>query len=67
MPSTPSAPRDRRVIVLLGLVVAGVLATNVMSAMVPGMDGLLASAPVIVAILVGGTALVLAGTLRRRG
>jgi hypothetical protein len=60
------APGDRRVILLLALVVAFILALNVASALVPGMDGLLASVPVIVAILVGGTVVVLLGTLRRR-
>ena len=63
---TGSAPRDRRVIIVLSLVVAIILAVNVASALVPGMDGLLASVPVIVAILVGGTVIVLVGALRRR-
>ena len=57
-----SAPRDRRVLLLLALVVAVILALNVGSALVPGMDGLLAGVPVIVAILVGGTLIVLLGT-----
>jgi hypothetical protein len=61
-----SAPRDRRVILLLVLMVAVILTSNVASALVPGMDGLLASVPVIVAILVGGTVVVLLGSLRRR-
>ena len=61
-----AAPRDRRVMLLLALVVTVILALNVASALVPGMDGLLASVPVIVAILVGGTVVVLVETLRRR-
>ena len=51
---------------LLALVVTVILVLNVASALVPGMDGLLASVPVIVAILVGGTVVVLVETLRRR-
>lgn len=61
-----TAPRDRRVMLLLALVVTVILVLNVASALVPGMDGLLASVPVIVAILVGGTVVVLVETLRRR-
>ena len=62
-----SAVRDRRVLLVLSLVVTIILTLNVASALVPGMDGLLASVPVIVAILVGGTIIVLVGALRRRG
>ena len=62
-----AAPRDRRVVLVLALVVAVILSLNVASALVPGVDGLLASVPVIVAILVGGTVVVLLATLRRRG
>ena len=47
-----TAPRDRRVMLLLALVVTVILVLNVASALVPGMDGLLASVPVIVAILI---------------
>ena len=63
---TGAAPRDRRVMLLLAVVVAAILALNVASALVPGMDGMLAGVPIIVAILVGGTVVVLLGTLRRR-
>ena len=56
---------DRRVVGLIALLVVVVLAINVVSAFVPGMDGALASAPVVVAILIGGTLLVLARSLRR--
>jgi hypothetical protein len=38
---------------------------NVVSAFVPGMDGALASAPLVVVILVGGTVFVLARAVRR--
>ena len=48
---TRSAPRDRRVMLVLAVVVTIILALNVASALVPGMDGLLATVPVIVAIL----------------
>ena len=61
-----SVPRDRRVMLLLALVVTVILVLNVASALVPGMDGLLASVPVIVAILIGGTVVVMLGTLRGR-
>ena len=62
-----ATPPDRRVLIVLSLVVTVILALNVASALVPGMDGLLASVPVIVAILVGGTIVVMVGVLRRRG
>lgn len=59
------APRDRRVVALIGALVLAILAINVVSALVPGFDGALASLPIIVMILVGGTLLILARTLRR--
>ena len=62
-----SATPDRRVLIVLSLVVTIILALNVASALVPGMDGLLASVPVIVAILVGGTIVVMVRVLRGRG
>jgi hypothetical protein len=49
---------------MAGLVVA-ILAIDVISALVPGVDGALASLPVVVLILVVGTLLILARTLRR--
>ncbi len=58
-------PRDRDVLLLLGAVVLGVLAFNVVSGLVPGLDGLLASAPVLIIGLVTVSGLVLLGTLRR--
>jgi len=59
------APRDRRVVLLIGLLVVAILVINVISALVPGMDGALASLPVVVLILVAGTLVILARTLRR--
>jgi hypothetical protein len=56
---------DRRVAGLIAALVVVVLVLNVVSAFVPGMDGALASAPVIVAILVVGTLLVLVRAVRR--
>ncbi len=59
------APRDRRVVLLIALLVVAILVINVISALVPGMDGALASLPVVVLILVAGTLVILARTLRR--
>lgn len=42
-----------------------VLAANLISGLVPPVDRLLAAAPVLVALLVLGTGLVLLGALRR--
>jgi hypothetical protein len=56
---------DRRVAMLIALLVVAVLVLNVISAIVPGMDGALASAPIIVGLLVVGTLLVLARAVRR--
>jgi hypothetical protein len=56
---------DRRVVGLIGALVAIVLVLNLVSAFVPGMDGVLASVPVVVLLLVGGTLLVLLRSLRR--
>lgn len=51
--------RDRDVLALLVGVVIAVLLANVLSAAVPGVDAVLASAPVLVIVLIAGTALVL--------
>jgi hypothetical protein len=59
------APRDRRVVLLLGALVAAVLIVNVVSAMVPGMDGALASMPIVVLILIVVTVVVLGRSIRR--
>ncbi|MFV2065138.1 MAG: hypothetical protein ACC726_16735 [Chloroflexota bacterium] len=61
----PEAPRDRRVLLLLAVLVAIVLAINLISAIVPGMDGTLASMPIVVLILVVGTIVVLVRSIRR--
>ena len=59
------APRNRRVLLLLGALVVAVLAINVVSAAVPGMDGVLASMPIVVLILVIGTIVVMGRSIRR--
>ena len=64
---TPGRVRDRDVVVLLTGVVVGVLAANLLSAAVPGLDQVLAGAPVLVLLLLGATALVLVRALRRPG
>ena len=58
-------PRDRRVVLVIGLLVVAILGINVVSALVPGIDGALASLPIVVLILVAGTVLILARSLRR--
>lgn len=60
-----AAPADRRVVGLVVLLVVAVLAVNVVSAMVPGIDAALASLPVVVLLLVVGTVLVLGRSMRR--
>jgi hypothetical protein len=57
-------PRDRRVLAVVGLVVVVLLAVSVVSAFVPGMDGALAATPIVVGLLVIGTIVVLARSLR---
>ena len=49
---------------MIALLVVAILAINVVSALVPGMDGALASMPIVVAILVGGTIVILVRALR---
>jgi uncharacterized membrane protein YccC len=58
------APRDRRVVLLIGALVLGLLAFSVISALIPDIDGTLAAAPVVVIVLVVGTVFVLARSLR---
>lgn len=57
--------RDRHVVLLMAGVVVGVLAVNLLSAAIPGLDEILARAPVLVLLLVGVTALVLVRALTR--
>lgn len=65
MTSGPRHARDRDVVLLVGLLVIGVLVLNVVSGVVPGMDALLASAPVLIVGLVLVSGVVLLVTLRR--
>ena len=65
MSRSGGAPRDRRVVLLLAALVVAVLAVNLLSALLPGLDGALASLPIVVAILVAGTVLILARSVRR--
>ena len=58
--------RDRRVLLLLALVVLVVLGADLLSALIPGMDTLLSKVPVLVIVLVAGTAVVLYWSLGRR-
>jgi hypothetical protein len=62
---TEGTPPDRRVVVLIGLLVAAVLLVSLVSALLPGVDGALASAPIIVVALVAGTVLVMVRAVRR--
>lgn len=64
MTESPRKIRDRQVLILMALVVAAVLAVNVVSGIVPGMDQLLAAAPVLLIVLVVGTGFVLYRSLR---
>lgn len=57
--------RDRDVLLLMAGLVVGVLAANLLSAAVPGLDVVLARAPVLVLVLLAGTALVLVAAFRR--
>ncbi len=50
---------------LILVLVLAVLIINVVSAMLPGVDGALASMPIVVVALVGGTLLILARALLR--
>jgi hypothetical protein len=58
-------PRARTVVLLVAALVAAVLGANLLSALIPGLDGVLASVPLIVLVLVGGTTVVLGRTLRQ--
>ncbi len=58
-------PRGRTVVLLIGVLVVLVLGVSVVSALLPGLDGLLASLPVVILGLVLGTLVILAGVLRR--
>jgi hypothetical protein len=51
---------------MIGGLVVALLAASVISALVPGIDATLAAVPVVIAILVLGTVLVLVRSLRGR-
>lgn len=57
--------RDRRVLLLLALCVAVVLGANVLSGLIPGVDSFLSHVPVLVIVLVAGTAGVLLWSVGR--
>jgi hypothetical protein len=63
---SPRKISDRRVLILMALVVAAVLVVNVLSSIIPGMDRILAVAPVLLIVLVVGTGWVLYRSLRPR-
>ena len=62
----PAAPRDRRVVLIVGTLVVIVLAAGVVSALVPGLDATFAAVPIVIAVLVIGTVVVLGRSLRAR-
>jgi hypothetical protein len=62
---TGGAPRDRRVLLIIAALVVGILLVNLVSALVPGLDGALAALPIVVLMLVVGTVVILARSLRR--
>ncbi|MEO7119256.1 MAG: hypothetical protein ABIZ34_09835 [Candidatus Limnocylindrales bacterium] len=64
--STQGSGSDRNVLLLMVGVVVIVLATNVISALVPGMDDALRGAPVLLVILVVGTLWIMYRALVRR-
>lgn len=61
------APRDRLVVLIVGGLVVGLLAFSVVSALIPDIDGTLAAVPLVIAVLVVGTVLVLVRSLRGAG
>jgi len=61
----PRQVRDRDAVLLVGLLVVGVLLLNLVSGVVPSLDALLASAPVLIVGLVLVSGVVLLVTLRR--
>jgi hypothetical protein len=56
---------DRRVVLVVGLLAIAILAASLASALVPGLDGLLAGWPIVVLLLVVGTLWVLLRALGR--
>ena len=66
MSPSPQAPRDRRVVLIVGAIVAGLLLASLVSAFVPGIDATLAAVPLIIVVLVVGTLVVLVRSVRGR-
>lgn len=64
--SAQGSGTDRDVLLLMVAVVVIVLAANVISALVPGMDDALRGAPVLLVILVVGTLWIMYRALVRR-
>ena len=58
--------RDRDVLLLMAGVVVIVLVANLLSGLIPGMDRLLAAAPILLIVLIAGTGYVLYRALRPR-
>ncbi len=67
MNSPRQAPRDRRVLFIIGALVVGLLAFSVVSALIPDIDATLAAVPLVIVVLVVGTVWVLARSVRRTG
>lgn len=65
MTGSPRRARDRDVVLLMVGVVAVVLALNVVSGLVPGVDRLFATAPVLIILMVAVSGVVLWGVVRR--
>jgi hypothetical protein len=65
MARSSGSPRDRRVVLLIGVLVAAVLLLNLAGALLPGVDGALASTPLIVVGLLVGTVLVMVRAILR--
>ncbi len=65
MTGSPRRVRDRDVLLLMAGVVAVVLVLNVVSGLIPGMDRLFASAPVLIIAMVAISGLVLWRVVRR--
>ena len=67
MSGSEGVPRDRRVVLIIGALVVGLLAFSVVSALIPDIDGTLAAVPLVIVVLVVGTVFVLARSLRGAG
>lgn len=65
MTGSPRRVRDRDVLLLMAGVVLVVLAVNVLSGLIPGMDRLFASAPVLIVVMLAVSSVVLWRVVRR--